>query len=185
MKEKIKVLTEEEYKKIITRVEKGEVLIGIEPALARQFFTSGISTQKIQEMVGEPIYLERLLATTILILEPIFLLLNFVATIFLFKWYSIAIIPITFIVWVFLGGRASMGKQGIIFPIVILLIGFFMAYYFKGWGIWFQSWVIFLGAIYFLPKLKYWLSVFFARLLACRNYKFFSQFLDTMIILKE
>lgn len=178
-------MDEKEYQEIIRKAERGEVLIGVEPALARQFFTASVSAQKIQEIVGEPLYFERYLVKTVWLLEPIFLFLNFIASIFLFKWYSVIIIPIIFAVLFLLISFASAGKQRIIFPMILLIIGFLTIYHFKGQSIWFKIWIVSMVATYFFAKLTYWLSVSLARLLACRNYKFFYQFLDKIIFLKE
>jgi hypothetical protein len=52
-----------DYQEFVKRAEKGEILIGIEPAVARRFFTD-TDYLVIKEKIGEALFIERFFVKT-------------------------------------------------------------------------------------------------------------------------
>ena len=71
------------HQEFVKRAEKGEILIGVEPAVARKFFTS-TDHSVIREKIGESLFIERFFVKTCWLLEFICLLAGilFVPTVF-------------------------------------------------------------------------------------------------------
>jgi len=109
-----------DYQEFVRQAEKGEILIGVEPAVAREFFTT-IDHSVIKEKIGEALFIERFLVKTCWLLEFICLLAGIIVTIFAMKWYSIIIIPVMFMVDFILFAKASVGRQRIGSAIFLLL----------------------------------------------------------------
>lgn len=100
-----------DYKEIVNRAYSNEILVGVEPALARKFFTD-TNHEAVQEQIGESLYLERWVVISLaFILQPISLLAGIVLCIFALHWYSMLVAPIMFLGWFVYGGLASAGRQ--------------------------------------------------------------------------
>ncbi len=171
-------ITKEQYNEILKKQDAGEILLYIDTAGFRKFFTE-VDNKKVRELIGESLSMESLTIKLIMFaLEPLSLITTSIASIFLFKWFSILIIPDIILLWGFLKGQASIGKQKIFFPISLLVIGMIIAIIYQEYGIWFKIFVVGLPAIYFSSKLLYYLSARFGFSLIHRNYKFFKLFYE-------
>jgi hypothetical protein len=93
-------------------VEEGKIEVGVEPAIARRFFTD--STFAIQRaLVAEPIYIERAIVTGTYLLTWLTMLVSFRWAWMAFGWGSLLLIPVSAIVWMYHYGRASIGKPAL------------------------------------------------------------------------
>jgi len=172
------------YQEFVKRAEKGEILIGVEPAVARKFFTD-TDRSIIKEKIGESIFMERFFVKTCWLLEFICLLAVIIVSIFALKWYSIIAIPVMLIVSFVLGGKASMGRQKIGGAVFLLVICVLLAYYFRDKGTSIMLWFVLLPLPYFFARLTYKLATMFLRLLSVRNEKVFNLLYGQGIFLKE
>jgi len=71
-----------DYQEFVKRAEKGEILIGVEPAVARKFFTN-TDHSLIKEKIGEPLFIERFFVKACWLLECVCLLAGIIVSIFL------------------------------------------------------------------------------------------------------
>lgn len=172
------------YQEFVKRAEKGEILIGIEPAVARKFFTD-TDHSAIKEKIGEPLFIERFFVKMCWLLEFICLLGGIIASIFALKWYSIIAIPVMLIAFFVLGGKASMGRQKIGGAVFLVIICVLLAYYFRDKGTSVIVWLVLLPLPYFFTRSTYKLATIFLRLLSLRNEKAFNLLYDRGIFLKE
>jgi len=172
------------YKEFTKQVEKDEIIMGVEPAVARRFFTD-TNHSTIKEEIGEPLFLERFFVKTCWLLEFVCLLAGIIMSIFGLKYYSIIVIPIMLITFLFLGAKASIGRQKIGGAIFLLIISILLAYYFRENGIYIIIWIILLPLPYFFTRLTYKSSTMFLRLLSVRNEKAFNLLHNKGIFLKE
>ncbi len=171
-------ITKEQYDEILKKQDAGEILLYIDTASFRKFFTEA-NNKKVKELIGESLNLESFIIKLIMFaLEPLSLIITFIASIFLFKWFAILIIPIVFFLWGFLKGQASIGKQKILLPLALLAIGIVIAFSYQEYGLWFKLFIIGLPATYFSSKLLYYLSARFGFMLIHRNYEFFKLFYE-------
>lgn len=172
------------YQEFVKRAGKGEILIGVEPAVARRFFTD-TDHAVIKEKIGESLFIERFFVKTCWLLEFICLLAGIIVSIFALKWYSIIAIPVMVIASFVLIGKASIGRQKIGGAIFLVIICVLLAYYFKDKGTFMTIWFVLLPLPYFFARLTYKLATVFLRLLSIRNEKAFNLLYDQGIFLKE
>ncbi len=171
-------VTEEQYQKIIRDKNNGKILIYIDTASFRKFFTE-VDTNKIQKLIGHPLKHESLIIKVILYaLEPLSLLASIVSSVFLFKWFSILVIPIIFISWAFLKSHSANGKQSILFPIILIIAIIIIAITISEIGIWYKLFTVCIIASYFFTRLLYYLTAFFTFRLIDKNYYFFKLFYE-------
>ncbi len=97
-------ITKEQYDEILKKQDAGEILLYIDTASFRKFFTE-VNNKKVKELIGESLSTESLVIKFIMfVLEPLSLIITIVASVFLFKWFAILIAPIVFLLWGFLKG---------------------------------------------------------------------------------
>ena len=169
---------------IVEREARGEVLIGIEPAIARRFFTN-TNHRAIQEEIDESLYVERSLVKTFFCMDYLSLLTCIVASIAAIKWFSFVSIPMIVVAWFLFGGKASMGHQKVAVPIGLVILFLLIAYFFKEISIAIAVWVALLPLPYFFAALTYKCSTVFLRCLSIRNEKAFKLLYGDAIFLKE
>lgn len=172
------------YQDFVKRAESGEILIGIEPALARKFFTD-TDQSAIQQEIGESLFISRFFVKAVWLLEFVCLLVGIVASIIALGWYSAIAIPLMIVGFFVLGGMASVGTQKVGGAILLVVISISLAYYFRDKGIALVIWLVLLPLPYFFTRLTYKLSTFFLRALSLRNEKVFNLLYDKAIFLKN
>ncbi len=178
------ILKNMNYQEFKDKANKNEILIGIEPAIARKFFTdTGHSI--IKEKINEPLYLERFIVKLFFYLQFLTLLAVLILSIFALKWYSIIAIPIIILLFSILVGKASMGNQKIGGAILILLVFFILAYIFKDHGIYMMAWLILVPLPYFFARLTYKFATILLRLISLRNEKVYDLLINNGITIKE
>jgi len=171
-------ITKAQYNEIIHKQEIGDILLYIDTANFRKFFTEA-NQKQIEQQIGEPLYVECFIIKLIVfLLEPLMLLITVIASIYLLKWFAILLIPALILLWFFLKSMASSGKQSIFFPSVLLVAGAITVCLYGQYGFWFKLLVIGILSIYFFSKLLYYLSARFAFMLIHRNYEFFRLFYE-------
>jgi hypothetical protein len=181
---KREVMYEFNHAEIVRREEQGEILIGIEPAVARKFFTD-TKHQEIQQEIGEPLYIERFFVRLFFYLSGLSLLAGIVVSVLVIKWYSVVAIPLMLIGWFILSGKASMGKQKLGYPFVLVILSLILVYFLRSKGIAISIWIVLIPLPYFFSQLTYKTATVFLRALSIRNEKAFNLLFQTGIFLKE
>ena len=77
-----------EHKKVIELEKQGKLLIGVDRAVARRFYTD-VPISKIEEETGETPYLEKTVVWFIFLLGPVALILSTVLGFLTFGWWGI------------------------------------------------------------------------------------------------
>jgi hypothetical protein len=172
------------YQNIVKQAERGEILVGVEPALARKFFTD-TSHKTIQQEIGEALYIERFSVKAVWVLEFISLLAAIITSVFALGWYSAIAIPLMIIGLFMLGGMASMGKQRMGGALSLVIICSILAYVFREKGTSLTLWLVLLPTPYFFARLTYKLATVFLRALSLRNERAFNLLRDKAIFLKK
>ena len=172
------------YQEFVKQAERGEILVGIDPAVARKFFTD-TDHEAVQKEIGEPLFVERFFAKTVWLFEFITLFAGAIASIFALAWYSAIVIPLMIVVFFIFGGKASMGTQKIGGAVLLVIICLVLAFYFSDKGLALFLWLILLPMPYFFARLTYKLSTVFLRALSLRNEKVFNMLNDKGIFLKK
>lgn len=173
-----------DYQEFLEQVEKGEILIGVEPAIARTFFTD-TDRSVVKAKMGESLLMQRFLVATCSLLEHICLLAGVIASILALKWYSVIAIPLMLAASFILGGRASMGRQKIKGAIFLWIICVLLSYYLRDKGVFMILWLLLLPLPYLFARLTYKLATMFLRFLSFRNEKAFNQLYNKAIFLKK
>lgn len=172
------------HQEFVRRAEGGEIFIGIEPDVARRFFTD-THHEAIQREIGEALFVERFFVKAVWLLEYISLLAGVVLSIFALRWYSAIAIPLMIMGCFVLGGMASAGAQKLNGTILFALICFLTAYYVREQGRVVILWFILLPLPYLFARLTYKFSTVFLRALSVRNERVFDLLYDKGIFLKE
>ncbi len=172
------------YREFVQRAEKGEILIGVEPTVAREFFM-GTDHSLVQNEIGEPLFVERFLVQLAFWLSYIFLLAGIIASIFALKWFGALAIPTMLTASFVLQGQASMGRHTLAAPLFLLFVGILLAYLFRESGPFMVVWLLLLPLPYLSVSVCYKLAILFLRALSLRNEKAFNLLIDEGIFIKE
>ena len=97
-----------DYHEFVRQAMEGQVLIGVEPAIARRFFTE-TNRSIMKEKIGKSLYIQRFFVKICWLLEPICLFAGIITSILALKWYSILAIPLMAISDFFMGGESING----------------------------------------------------------------------------
>jgi hypothetical protein len=173
-----------DHREIVLKEERGEILIGIEPALARRFFIEP-DHESISQQIGEPIYIERFTVRVVWLLQFVLLLGNLIASVFAIGWFAIITIPLTVVLFGFLQGRASTGKQSATGALIAVAVFTVAAFVFTVPGSSTFYWVISLPLPYLFTRLTYKFATALLRMLCIRNEKVFNLLNGQAIFIKE
>jgi len=176
-------MTENEYKQFVDEVYKGNVLLGVDRAFARQLFT-GVSIKTIEEKTGETPYLEKAIVAVAFLGGPLALLASLILAIFALKWWAVLAVPICVTVWLVYHGMSCRGDAGILF-VSFLLLGSIVLYFSSllpnnGLGLLVSCFLLSL----WLSRFLYWGSTFFLRAFVLRSYNAFVTFGEGLRIAK-
>jgi hypothetical protein len=117
------------HKNLVELEEQGKILIGIDRAMARKFYTD-IPLKKIEEETGEAPYFEKIIVWIAFLFGPISLLASIILGFWFFKWWGI-ICLIFFSLIYFAYSSSSVRGDSKMIGISILLIISTCIYFFK------------------------------------------------------
>lgn len=172
------------YKEVVEKFADGKLLVGIDPATARKFFTDS-SSRLLIEKTGEGLYIEKAIVWVCFVLDFVSLIFGIIFSLWAIKWYSIIAIPIMILAFFFLGAIASTGKNKSSAAIIGMIIGIVLAYSFHDQGFSMIAWLILVPLPYFFATLTYKLSTLFLRSAAINNEKLFRLLENKAIFLRE
>ncbi|MBW8034754.1 MAG: hypothetical protein FVQ79_03645 [Planctomycetes bacterium] len=104
-----------EHKELIKLEQQGKILIGVDRAMARKFYTD-IPVSTINEETGEAPYFEKIIVWFAFLSGPIALISSIVLGFFAFKWWGVTCLvlcPVTFLVYSSLSARGDSKSIGI------------------------------------------------------------------------
>lgn len=114
-------MDEEEYRDFVSQVNSGVLLVGVDRAFARKFYTD-IPLSKIIEETGEVPYFEKLVVWLAFLSAPITLLASCILSVLAFRWFAILVIPVSIIVYFFFSGQSSMPGRGMLGISILLAL---------------------------------------------------------------
>lgn len=162
-----------DYKELVERAERGEILIGVDTTVARRFFTD-TRHSAIEESIGEALFVERFFVKTCFALSYVCLFAGMVICVFALKWFSLIAIPVTVVVSFVSVASACKGGQKIWGAFLPLIVFALLAYYLRHRGAFTVLWLVLLPLPYFFARMTYYLATMFVRLLVLRNEKAFN-----------
>ncbi len=172
----------EEHNTFRAMAERGDVVIGVEPAIARRFFTDDTFAAQ-RALVAEPLHFEVVIVRTTWWLAPISLLISFWCAWLAFHWWSLLLIPVSVVAWILHQSRSSIGRPAV-WPLVIS-IGL-VCYWNSGphahpayW------WLIAILIAMLLTRVTYRCACAFFRMLVIRNAKAYSLFRESAIFVRH
>ncbi|NMA82966.1 MAG: hypothetical protein GX962_03770 [Epulopiscium sp.] len=169
------------YKEIIEKVNKGEILIGIEPAYARSFFSN---IRKDKELKTKNLQKHSFVVNLLLAFSFYSLILLCVFAISLLKWYSILFIPITIMYFIYFQSRSSMGRQKIIGPIIYLIVCYLEAFKHINGPFNVVGFFLLLPLPFISTRMMYYYSCSVLRNLVMKNELLFNRLYQSAVFLK-
>jgi hypothetical protein len=161
-----------DYQEFYRRVKNGDILIVVDPAMARKFYFE-MDTSSLMKVIGEDLLNESFLVNLCGVLGMLLLVVEIIISIFVLKWYAIIAIPIIVKAFTYIVEKASLGRQNIISLFVIVALFAWLAFYLKGIETLMTIWLILLPFPYLFSSLMYKLATTFLRSLVIRNEKAF------------
>jgi hypothetical protein len=173
-------MTKSEHADIFARESQGELRLGIDRPYARKFYTD-VPLRFIEQETGETPYLEKLIALMCFIGSPVALLLSSIVAVMNLGWWSVGVIPLSFIAWLLYAGRSAAGTSRLL-GITILLLATVLAYVLQpDWRRWTLFLTLFTLALW-LHRVLYTVATIFLRSFVIRNYRAFSLVYDYVVI---
>lgn len=176
-------MTDEEYQAMVARIQTGAVLIGVDRAMARKFYTD-VSLSRIAEETGEAPYFEKVVVLGAFVCGPLALLASFIMAVLAFGWWAAVAIPASFAVYALFAGASSMPMQSMASVSAVLgfaLLGLYLGWFPSNYVGWFTVLVVF---ALWNARLVYSMATIFIRAFVVRNRRAF-EFLAPHIQLKE
>jgi hypothetical protein len=115
-----------EHRDIVAREADGELVIGIDRAFARRFFTD-TPIRVVHENTGESPYFAKGIVMAAFLGSPLTLVVASALAIATVRWWAILVIPIGILAWILHGSASSLGRAGLT-PTTLLLSGLVVAW---------------------------------------------------------
>ena len=158
-------LTRTEYDDLLRRNDAGEIVFYFDAAQCKDFFLH-FNWKVFRAETGKSLRLQCSIIRTIIYgLEPLFLLITMISTFLWLKWWGWLIAPVVFLGWSFLKSMAAGGRQGLIKPIIVFVVGVAVMIGFRSEGLGFVIFMLSLSCLYLTEKMLYALPVLFFSLL--------------------
>jgi len=172
--------SEESHQEFVNRVNRGEILIGVDLAVGRRFLMRTPSVF-LKETIGDSLSGERFWVNLLMVLGFLSLLGGIAASIFALKWYSLIAIPLMIVVVC----STSLARNTIGFSVFLMAAAGLSIYLLRGKGAPMILWLVSLPLPHLFLTLMYKLTRNFLKRLVLRNEKAFNILLGTVIFLKR
>ena len=169
-----------EHRRILEEERTGQLLIGIDRPLARQFFTN-TSHAAVQSEIGEPVHFQRFMVKGAFISGYLLAVTAIGVSIWAFGWWSLLIGPLALASWFMYLGGSSRGDSSIWFA-VLLLVGAASVLFVGDLSLAAKLFFATLAAAFFLARLTYLIAVAFLRALVVRNWRAFDALDGTAVV---
>ena len=127
-------MTDEEFQSLVTRIESGSLLIGVDRHLARKFYADS-KISRIKEATGEAPHLHKFVVFAATIMGWWTLLASFVFAILAFSWWAVLVIPISVGMWT-IGASPGGGMTGVTLVLALTLLGFVLDWFPSKYAAW-------------------------------------------------
>lgn len=127
-------MTDEEFQSLLTRIESGSLLIGVDRHLARRFY-AGSKISRIKEATGEAPYLHKFVVFAATIMGWWTLLASFVFAVLAFSWWAVLVIPISVGIWS-IGAFPRGGMTGVTLILALALLGIVLDWFPSKYAAW-------------------------------------------------
>ena len=114
-------MTEDEYKALVAHANSGALLIGVDRAFARKFYTD-VPLAKIKEETGEVPYFEKIVVWFAFISAPIALFASLTLSALAFRWWAVLAIPLSAIVYFVFAAESSRGQTRMLGVSIVLAL---------------------------------------------------------------
>lgn len=163
-KNKSKNLNEKDlsYRNILDLVHYGVLLMGIDPALARQYYVNLPASMRMTK-TGDSQNVQSIIIRLTWALSIIIMFICSFLSIKVFTWWSLIIIPALVGIYVLWMSSSSVGKPKFLSAIIFTGICWGVAYYYRGLGLPFILLLSLLPLMNVLLKLMYYMSAEFLR----------------------
>jgi hypothetical protein len=172
-----------EHKEVIALEAQGKLLIGVDRAMARKFYTD-IPISKIEEETGEAPYFEKAIIWFAFLFGPIALISSIIFGFVAFGWWGIICLVLCPIIYFMYSSSSVVGGSQLIGITVLLLISLavhFLANFNFPWITGFASTYLF---SLWCVRLLYCSSTFLLRAFVLRNAKAF-EWLSEYLVIKQ
>jgi hypothetical protein len=176
-------VNEDEYRYLVSQVNSGALLIGVDRAVARRFYTD-IPLSTIEAETGEAPYFEKMVVWFAFLSGPVALLASFVLSVLSFQWWALLAITLSFILYFFLSGQSSLPGRGMLGISILLALSvgtLFTGYFSSKVMIWY---FIALFFALWASRLVYCAATSFIRSFVLRNQQAF-EFMREHIHIRE
>lgn len=162
--------------------ENGTIAVGVEPAIARRFFTdSAFAVQRA--LIGEPVFVECVIVRGAFYLAPGTLLASFWWAWTAFGWWSLLLASASVIIWFYYASMSSVGRAAL-WPLLVI-IGALVYWNFARHPGPSVSWVTLVLVAMLLSRLTYRCASGLFRLLIIRNARAYHIFRDSAVFVRE
>jgi hypothetical protein len=158
-----------EHAAVMARLGNDEILIGVDAAAARRFFTDN-SAAALRQQFGEGFALRRSVVMLAFVMAPVTALASAALAIRAFGWWSIGVVPVSLAAWFLHSSMASSGRQRVFgvfcfFAASVAVCVAHLAYTYMPA----QVWLAVLSGAFLLSRLTYYSASGFVESLVIRN----------------
>lgn len=173
-------MTQSEHADIITQESQGKLRLGIDRPYARKFYTD-VPLRLVEQETGEAPYFEKVVSYACFLGSPIALLLSSIVAIFTFGWWSVAVVPLSFVTWLLYAGRSAAGTSRL-FGITLVLAAVLLFHVVQPDARRFTSFFLLFTLSLWLHRLLYVAATVFLRSFIIRNHRAFTFVYDHVVI---
>jgi hypothetical protein len=165
-------ITKSEYDKLLIRRNNGEIQFLFDPAQIKNFLYQ-LDNGKAIDTIGDSLLFESRIIRSMNAINAISLLVSIIAGFVWLNWWGASTALGLILFWMFLTSSSSGGKQHIVFPLIVSLLGFFTTFYFQYQGAGFTVLGVSTTLLYLSVKMSYALPTRLLSRLIISNYKLF------------
>jgi hypothetical protein len=116
-------MTEDEYRQLVSQAYKGTLLIGLDRANARKFYTD-IPLKNVEQQTGEVPYVEKVVVMGAFLGAPLALVASCFLGVLAFGWWAVPAIPLSLVIYFFFSMYSSVPNRWMagITPILLTII---------------------------------------------------------------
>ena len=164
------------HDEMLSQVEGGRLLMGVDPAIARRFYTDLTNSER-HERVGDAQVNQSNTIRLFFGIELLTLLTAAIASGFAFHWWAAVIIPGLVVLWFFWRSTASVGRPSFVPSFLLIALSWSVAIYFRHRGTAFVVALVATPLPHLFSRLVYRTAAHYLRRLAkesARAYQFFA-----------
>jgi len=165
-------MTSSEHAVLVKQESAGSILLGVDRAHARQFYTD-ISVRVVEEQTGEAPYFEKMTVWLSLIGSIVALLVSFWFAILAFRWWSVIVIPVALMLWLLYASRSTAGTSRLLGSTVVVA-GVVALHFLRPDAQRFTPFLLSLALALWLYRFVYISATHFLRSFIIRNHRAFT-----------